>query len=162
MKSFICLLSIFLTQNCNDNSVEIVSQEKLPVPIDYVYFQKWIGGQEQTGSGINFQIKFKKKLPAKWTLKKVYFQKQEADFEKQDPTTYIAQFYQKPNQDLNLDNNINNEYGNKAPEIPKNKWALLDNEAVIAFTQGKKTRCFTIKKIKEKELIAYPAVKPRD
>ena len=60
-----------------------------------VYFQKWICGQELTGSGTNFHLKLQQPLPSYTSLIKVYFQQQEAVFEKEDPTTFVAHFYDK-------------------------------------------------------------------
>jgi hypothetical protein len=160
MKSIILFAMLFLTQNCNQKTVQVDSQDKLPAPIDYVHFQKWIGGQEQTGSGINFEIKFKTAFSANFVLKKVYFRNQEATFEAQDPTTFIARFSQKPNSDLNLDSNPQKEYGNKVPEIAKFK--LQDDEAVLEFHQDNIKGYFKITKIKEKELLAYPATRPKE
>ncbi len=136
---------------------------QLPYEIESVYFQKWIGGQEQTGSGINFYIQFKNPLPENQTLAKLYFQNKEGFFDKEDETHYVARFYSKPqNQDLIMDVNSTNEYGNKAPEITQPRFELQSNEAVLEFHNGNEIQHFKIVDIKEKELLAYPSSRPRN
>lgn len=131
--------------------------------IEAVYFQKWVGGQELTGSGTNFHLKLKNPLEQDVSLVKVYFQNQEAIFEKENETTFIARFYSKPpNQDLILDGDSTKEYGNKAPEITKPKFNLLPTEAILEFQNKNKTEQLKIINIKEKELIAYPSARPRN
>lgn len=155
---FSCLIIAMLS--CS-SSKEISTQ--LPYEIESVYFQKWIGGQEQTGSGINFYIQFKNPLPENQTLAKLYFQNKEGFFDKEDETHYVARFYSKPqNQDLIMDVNSTNEYGNKAPEITQPHFELQLNEAILEFHNGNEIQHFKIVDIKEKELLAYPSSRPRN
>lgn len=135
----------------------------LPYEIETVYFQKWIGGQEQTGSGTNFYLQFKHPLPENSTLTKVYFQNKVSVFEKETPTTYLAHFYSQPaNRDLILDGDSTKEYGNPAPDLPPKALSLLNNEALIELKEGNKTQQYKIVGIKEKELLAYPSSRPRN
>lgn len=160
MKTIIVLLFVFVTQNCNQKEVANLSQQKLPAEIEDVYFQKWIGGQQESGSGINFYIQFKNPLPKDITLKKVYFQNQEATFEAEDTTHFIARFQQKTKSDLTLDSDTKKEYGNKPPEIKNKNLNLKADKAILEFVQSKKTVTYKIEKIKEKEVLAYPTQKP--
>lgn len=136
---------------------------QLPYEIEFVYFQKWIGGQEQTGIGINFYIQFKNPLPENTTLAKLYFQGKEGFFDKEDETHYTARFYSKPqNQELIMDGDSTNEYGNKAPEITQPRFELQLNEAILEFHNGNQIQHYKIVDIKEKELLAYPSSRPRN
>ena len=159
MKTIISILSIFLTQNCNPKAT-IDSQEKLPAEILEVYFQKWIGGQEQTGSGTDFHIEFQTALPKDVELKKVYFQNNEAVFEAENATTFTARLNQKSKPDIILDADSKKEYGNKAPEIKNKKGDLQPTEAILEFIKNGKAIRVKIQNIKEKEIIAYPSNKP--
>lgn len=149
-----CTSSKELSKTYNDNIAEI-------------YFQKWIGGQELSGSGTNFYLNLKQPLASNTNLIKVYFQQQEALFEKEDETTFVAHFYSKtPHSDLIMDGNSVNEYGNKAPEIKSkstNVGADLNpNEAILEYNSDNKSVQVKITNIKEKELLAYPSTKPRN
>lgn len=137
-------------------------QERLPAAIEYVFFERWVGGQELAGGGTNFEIKFKDILPQNYSLKKVYFQGEEASFESEKYNIYVARFYYRPNTDLLLDEDPKKEYGNKAPDTTKPKFDLKPDEAILEFTNGSKTKHFKITKIVEKEMIAYPSAKPAD
>ena len=160
MKTIIQFLLILLTQNCNPKATTIEPQEKLPAEILEVYFQKWVAGREQTGSGIDFHIQFKTTLPNDVALKKVYFQNNEANFEEQDRTTFVAHLTFKSKSDIILDADSKKEYGNKAPEIKKKKPDIQSNEAILEFVKNGKVIKVKIQNIKEKELLAYPAEKP--
>lgn len=161
MKNIILLL-LFIS--CSSNK-EI--SENLPYPTENIYFQNWVGGQQQTGGGTNFYVKFKQALPTDVTLKKVYFHQKESSFEKNSETTYTAHFLYKPSKsDLIFDKNPANEYGNKAPEINTSKanfpFVLKEDEAVLEFATKSKIHLYKIKNITEKELLAYPSARPRN
>ena len=87
MKNIILLL-LFIS--CSSNK-EI--NENLPYTTENIYFQNWVGGQQQTGGGTNFHVKFKQVLPTEVVLTKVYFHQKEASFEKNNETTYTAHFF---------------------------------------------------------------------
>lgn len=137
---------------------------KLPFPTEEIYFQKWIGGQERTGGGTNFYIKFKKTFPANILLKKVYFREKEAAFKKRDTSIYYAYFYDKPtNPDLILEEDTaSKELNIKNQGIKKVKYNLKENEAILEFEKNSKLQYFKISNITEKELLAYPSAKPRN
>mgnify|MGYP003413200854 FL=1 len=165
LNGFSVFTALFLlTISCSSNK-EI--NENLPYPTENIYFQNWVGGQQQTGGGTNFHVKFKQALPTDVTLKKVYFLQKEASFDKNNGTTYTAHFFYKPSKtDLILDENPVNEYGNKAPEIKTSKtdfpFVLKEDEAILEFVVKNKTQLYKIKNIPEKELLAYPSARPRN
>ncbi len=161
MKTIISLLTIFLAQNCNQKIPKMESQEKLPALIEYVFFQKWVGGLQEAGSGINFEIKFKSSFPKNYKLSKVYFEKKVADFGESKDNFYMAYFFSKPNsENMILDNDSEKEYGNKIPEDLNVKFDLKPNEAILEFTNGQKIEHYKLTKIKEKEFLAYPSAPP--
>ncbi len=132
-----------------------------PQEIESIYFQKWIGGQELTGSGTNFFIKFKKPLSSEIIPQKIYFQNQVAVCQKLNDTVIAAYFYQKPNKkELLLNNNISNKDQTASSKNPK--YTLLPNEAVLEYTTKKQNLFYKIVGIEEKELIAYPSARPRN
>jgi hypothetical protein len=135
-------------------------QTEFPQKIKSVYFHKWTGGQEGTGSGTHFFIEFKKPLSGDIKLEKIYFQNQESRIEKVTKNRFVAHFYRKnKNQDLILDSDSLKEYGNKAPVIEKSKFDLKANEAIIQYKKNNKTLFFKIINPKEKPMIAHPSIK---
>jgi len=163
MKLFKITLTILLLVafSCCSSRKEISTQ--LPYEVESIYFQKWIGGQEQTGSGINFYITFKNPLPQNTKLEKLYFQNKEGVFEPESDLNYVGRIFSKPqNQDLIMDGDSQKEYSNQAPEITKPKFELQSNEAVLEFRTSNKIDYFKVVGIKEKELLAYPSTRPRN
>lgn len=155
IKYFFLALTVFSFSFCASKQN---TQMDFPQEIAAVYFQKWIGGQEQSGSGTDFYIEFKKPLAKEIILEKIYFQNQEAKPESRDNQTFVAHFYQKTAQhDLILDSDPLKEYGNKAPVIVKPMFDLKPTEAVLEYKKNSKTFYFKIISIKEKPIIAYPS-----
>ncbi len=139
---------------------EILAQ--LPSIIETVYFQNWIGGQEQTGSGTTFFIQFKNSFPENIKLQKIYFRGQQTELQPEDENIYTANFTNKPKENRILDIDSEKEFGNKPPEILKSKYDLKANEAILQFEKDNKTFIYKLENIKQKELLAYPASKPRN
>lgn len=159
----ITIIVFFLIIGLTSCSSQQEVKTNLPWETESVYFQRWIGGQEKTGTGINFYLKFYEQFPPNFHLKKVYFRNQEANFIKENEITFVARFYQKPiNSDIILDGNTSNEYSNNPPEIIKSKFDLKDNEAILEFEKDNKIQFFKINSVKEKELLAYPSARPRN
>ena len=131
-------------------------QDIFPQEIASVYFQKWVGGRPESGSGTNFTINFVQPLTKSVQLIQVYFQNQEASIIKIDNTHFTANFKNPNNNDLILDANSTNEYGNTPLTISTPKFELKSNEAVIEYDYKGKKRFYKISNIKEKALIAYP------
>lgn len=153
MKGFLGL-AIVLGLSCCASKAQ--NTKAFPQEFESVYFQKWIGGQQLTGSGTNFFIEFKKPLSKEIQPQKIYFQNQEAVCQQLNDTIVAAYFYQKPNkQDLVLNNN-------ETTTTQKPKYNLLPNEAVIEYALNGENLFFKIVGIKEKELIAYPSTRPRN
>ena len=156
LKSIVFLLVVISCVFCSSKKGITI---KSPNDIAEVYFQKWIGGQELSGSGINFHLKFKNQLPQDNYLVKVYFQNQEAFFDKEDETTFLAKFYSKSS--LIVDGDSTNVNVDKR-ENPKFPFDLKPDEAILEFHIKNKIQQIKIANIKEKELLAYPSTKPRN
>ena len=125
------------------------AQVVFPEKISEIYFQRWIGGQELTGSGIYFYIQLEKPLNQDIKLEKVYFRGNEAVLNKENETNYKASFFQKNQKDKTL-KTINGLY------------KLTETEAILTYKINNKTLNIKLENIKEKELIAFPSVgKPR-
>lgn len=124
-------------------------QTEFPEKIKATFFQQWIGGQELTGRGIYFYIQLEKPLSSTIRLEKVYFRGNEAILNKENETSYKANFFQKNQND-------------KFSKAKNNQYNLTENQALLTYKIDNKTFYYTIEHLEEKELIAYPSVgKPR-
>ena len=145
IKIFFYLMVFTLFSCVTKQNAQVVFSGK----ISEIYFQRWIGGQELTGSGIYFYIQLEKPLDQDIKLEKVYFRGNEAVLNKENETNYKASFFQKNQKD-------------KILKTETSLYQLTENQAVLTYKINNKTLNIKVENIKEKELIAYPSVgKPR-
>lgn len=124
-------------------------QTEFPEKIKATYFQQWIGGQELTGRGIYFYIQLEKPLSSTIQLEKVYFRGNDAVLNKENETSFKANFFQKNQND-------------RASMAKNNQYNLTENQAILTYKINNKTFTYRLENLKERELIAYPSVgKPR-
>lgn len=152
------ILAFILTALLSCSNSKELELQKASETIDSVYFQRWVAGIQGGGSGTNFHVNLKTPIEKDVTLEKVQFESYEASFVKISDTSYIAYIRTNSNQnDLILDENPEKEYGNKSPEIN-----LKPNEANLFFTKNGKEFVKNLQNVKEKPMIAYPSVKPKN
>jgi hypothetical protein len=155
MKVVIAFIIFAIISCSSSKEVEI---QKVTETIDSVYFQRWVAGIQGGGSGTNFHVNLKTPLEKDVVLDKVQFESYEASFVKISETSYIAYIRTNSNQnDLILDENPEKEYGNKASVEN-----LKPNEANLFFTKNGKEFVKNLQNVKEKPMIAYPSVKPKN
>ncbi|AEW86710.1 hypothetical protein B0A78_09485 [Flavobacterium columnare NBRC 100251 = ATCC 23463] len=123
--------------------------KKLPFNIEESYCQSWIAGIKGGGSGTDFYIIFQKELPKEVVLSKLYFQNKMALPNKVTPKEYFFSF--KENINCHPNEEISQE--EKITKVISSKQAVLEY-----FYKGNRS-FFKIRKIKEKEILAYPSVR---
>lgn len=134
--------------------------------IGSAYFQSWVAGVEGGGSGINIFISIEDLSQNIIELDSVYFRGEASKFETKpnNPYLFIGRFSTPFNQkrDLIMSNEPNAEYGNEAPKpIIKIPFDLKDDECVISYKEGNKTKYFKIENIVEKRPEQYPSAPPQ-
>lgn len=155
------IISIFIF-SCNSN--KMVLQENPPFEIEAASFQKWYGGSPEAGKGIHFNLSFSE-ISEDVLIQKIYFLGKEEILKQnpKNPNEYLANFVDKPKEDVVLESNPVKEMDNPRPslvsEIP---FELKANEAVIHYQKGTKTFYYKIENITEKDEVAYPSSKPGD
>lgn len=155
MKIILAFILIGIVSCSNSKDLEL---QKASDTIDAVYFQKWIAGVRGGGSGVNFYVNLKAPLEKDVILEKVQFESYEASFVKTSDTSYVAYIKTDGNQnDMVLDSNPEKEYGNKAQDFN-----LKPNEANLYFRFNGKESIKNLQNIKEKPMLAYPSVKPKN
>lgn len=134
-------------------------QTSLPFLIGDVYYQNWVSGVKEGGSGTNIYIQIVSSTK-QIELDSVYFQGKVTKLELTNNMIGIGRFNSntKSKNDIILSNEPYAEYGNKVPElIKKIPFDLNENQCVISYKEGNQIKYFKIDNIRKKELLAYPS-----
>lgn len=140
-------------------------QKEAPLQFEGAYCQTWIGGLEGAGSGINIFIPAKAMPNANIELDSVYFRGKSAKLttKPQNNFLFIGRFSTAINQkkDIIMSADGKQEFGNEMPIIPeKIPFELKEDECVISYKEGNKTKYFKINNIVEKKAEYYPSAPP--
>ncbi|HET8886850.1 MAG TPA: hypothetical protein VFM70_10915 [Salinimicrobium sp.] len=142
MKIFYIILFCGLSFSC---ASQFQLEEKSPLGIGDAYFQKKVGGREETPVEIKIFIPVNNE---NLQLEKVYFRNQVANLKREEPNNYTAVFLILKNPDLVMSANPQGEYGNKIYENPNEfPFDLKENEAVVAYRDGNKTKYFKLENL---------------
>lgn len=150
--------------NCAGSQIsetDIMFEKNPPFTIKEVYFQKWVSGIKEGGSGIRVHFVFQSKDPAV-EIKEVFFrnQVQRAHNSENKKNEFIAQFSINPSRDVIMDIDPKKEAVNTPSQnFP---FELDENEAVISYEWGNKVNYFKISNLSEKPQIAYPQSNPNN
>lgn len=162
-KLCILLLSFFsFSCNCEKKLVEQTDKEMFSqdFTISEIYFQHWVAGVRGGGSGINIHVTFKEKLPANVQLKKMQLLHYTTfGIDVMENSQYIGRIKTERNQ-LNLEENQVNEYGNEVPIKQEN--SLKEGQVLLTFEKDGKEFTRLIENVKQVEMLAYPSTKPRN
>lgn len=162
-KLCILLFSFFsFSCNCEKKIIEQTNKEFLSqdFPISEIYYQSWVAGIRGGGSGINVHLTFKEKLPSNVLLKSMqllHYTTFEIDI--MENSQYIGRIKTERNQ-LNLDENPVDEYGNEVPVKKDN--SLKEGQVLLTFEKDGKEFTRLIENVKQVEMLAYPSAKPRN
>ena len=154
--ALIILLSFIMTGFSQCSSTKKL-QSKAPTEITEIYYQRWASGVRDGGAGVDLFISTTSKNVQ---LDSVYFRGRISSLELQTETAnlYKARFViTKEKFDIIMSNDSLAEYGNKLPDENKPfPFDLKDQECVISYKDGKKTKYFKIEGIKEGEVKHFP------
>ena len=149
----VLLLLIMHIQCASSQQIDM----KTPIKVKDAYFQKWIAGIKDGGSGFEVHIEVYEKPNIK--LEYAYFKGKKIKLEyKASELKYVGYYtksLRKP--DLVMSEDPKEEFKNKIPEMEeKIPFELKDNECVIGYSNNGKQGFFKLENITEKELQAYP------
>jgi len=133
-------------------------QTTLPFQIGDIYYQNWVSGIQNGGSGTNIYIQIASSTN-KIELDSIYFHGRTAKLELINNMLAIGRFSSiiSSNNDIVMSSNPNEEFGNKIPELKKKPaFELKDNQCVISYKIYGKTKYFLVDNIRKKELLAFP------
>lgn len=134
-------------------------KSKIPSEIKSIYFQHWQGGQEKAGSGTNFFVLLKKSYNHSINLKKVYFKKSEAIFEKRNDSLMVAYFRYIPNQS---GENSDGTTGLVDQSPAKIDYRLNENQAVLEFCTKNRLYHVWVSNIKQIKPLEYSSAPPQN
>lgn len=155
MKSlYLILVAILSIQNCSNQI-----QDKFPIPIKEVYHQHWVGGIQGGGSGTGFYIEFGEKLPETIVLKQLFFRNGLAQVSKVSESQYLFNFVGTANWGRRGELEISDVPVPKAIHPP---YKIKEDEAILEYLYQGETKYFKLSNVKEKEMLAYPASRPRN
>lgn len=138
-------------------------QNDLPVALGEVYFQQWISGIQDGGSGINLFIPVTTKSDI--ILDSAYFRTQVKKLEVKTGTQlYVGRFdsaFNQPKYDIILSSDPKEEYSNQMPSKTINiPFELKDDECVVSYKKEGETLYFKISNITQKATLNYPSAPP--
>jgi len=151
---------LFSLSGCAGGKDSLYSFEQdPPFILGDVYFQKWIAGVQEGGSGTNVYIEIES-YTEEAVIKEVYFrgEKQPLKNTPQSPDEYTGYFKKAPKRDIIMDGNPAKESQNTIPEAFPFK--LKPNEAIISYFHKGEMKYLKITSMDEKPLIAYPSTNP--
>ncbi|RFN59133.1 hypothetical protein [Marixanthomonas ophiurae] len=154
----LCIVSLVLFSFSNCGSSQINSYKLTqdpPFTIDDVYYQDWVAGVQDGGSGTNVHITFKD-FTEDVRIDSIYFRNktEKAKNAPQARKQYIGYFKNKANRSIVMDSDPKKEAQNIPPkQFP---FELADNEAVVSYVQNGTTNYYKIANIRRKEMLAYP------
>lgn len=144
------------SQNRKENKI---TQEE-NIPLEEIYYQKWVAGIQGGGAGITVYLNLKKPLDKAITFTKLQLKVYETTtIEKIDDLHYVARINTHTN-DLKLEEDPKKEYGNEIP--PKSDVNLKEGQVKIFFTKSGKSVFQLVEGVKEKEMLAYPSMRPQN
>ncbi|OWP83898.1 hypothetical protein BWK59_08085 [Flavobacterium davisii] len=133
------------------------SQKKAPFIIQECYHQSWIAGIKGGGSGTDFHILFQNELPKDLELSKIYFQNKTAIPQKINPTEYLFSFKEEANKHPNEENTEDKK--NSPSTTTQNPLKITSKQAILEYYYKGNKAIFKIKKVKAKEILAYPSAR---
>ncbi len=132
-----------------------------PFKISESYFQDWVAGVKEGGSGTNIHLNFSEKDPDV-VIQNIFFRNQilEAKGNINEPNHFVGYLINEVQRDRDvvMDKDplkeAQNTLSNSFP------FQLLDNEAVIEYWFGGTKNYFKISNISKKDMIPYPQSNP--
>ena len=153
---FIVLISFIMAGFSQCSSAQKL-QDKAPVEITDIYYQRWASGIRDGGAGVDLYFTVKE---SKIKLDSAYFRGRVTSLSPnlQKSNQYVGRFVTvKENYDIVMSSEANEEYGNKLPtQENKIPFKLDEHECVISYKEGNKIKYFKIEGIKERQVKEFP------
>ncbi len=162
--TFSVMMILILLSNCGGGKTEKETYplvQNPPFKIIDAYYQDWVAGIPEGGSGTNVYITLGD-FTEEVVVEEIFFRKKVSNAELSPQTTnqYIGYFRKDQRDDITMDIDPVKE----AQNTPRKSFpfVLKDNEAVIGYRKGNEMKYTKVTSLRMEELLAYPATKPKD
>ncbi len=155
------LLSFSNCGGAQTASSKTAFEQNPPFKIVEAYYQNWVAGVKNGGSGTNVHINFSE-MDKEVVIQNIYFrnQKLEAKGNIKEPNKFIGYLDNDSQKDVIMDRDPIKEAQN-TPSTPI-PFQLEDNQAAIEYWYGGKKRYYKISSLSQKEMIPYPQQNPHE
>jgi|SRR5690606_30409278 len=144
------------SQDTNSNKTFV---ENPPFKIADAYYQNWVAGIKEGGSGTNVYLVFNE-MHADAVIQNIYFRNQilEAKGNINEPNQFVGYLKNDSQRDVIMDSDPMKE----AQNTPQKAFPfqLEDNQAVVEYWFGGKKNFYKISNLSQKEMIPYPQTNP--
>lgn len=161
----ILLPLIFLSlcfSNCagsRTSKSDVIFDPNPPFTIKEAYFQKWMAGIKEGGSGIEINLNFSA-IDPNVVIKDIYFRNQILECRRSvaNSNKYVANYSTISKNDVVMDIDPLKEAQNTP--LKQFPFQLEEKEAVVSYLYKGKINYYRISKLSEKEQVAYPQSNP--
>lgn len=143
-------------QNANEKKSLV---QNPPFKISEAYYQNWVAGTKEGGSGTNVHIAFNE-LESDVVIQNIYFRNQilEAKGNVNEPNKYVGYFKNDTQRDFVMDADPMKEAQNTP--LKTFPFQLGENQAVVEYWYGGKKNYYKIDNLSQKDMIPYPQSNP--
>jgi len=157
-------LVLFSFSNCgnakiNDSPSTLV--ENPPFTLGEVFYQDWVAGTIEGGSGTHVHITFAS-FAEDVVVKDIYFRNKmvKAQNSPQYRKQYVGYFMNEAAKDMIMDSGPTKEAQNTPPE--KSPFALNESDAVVSYLHNGGVKYYKISNMDRKPMLAYPQSNPNN
>ncbi len=155
----ILLFSLSNCRGAQNNKGKMTLEQNPPFKIAEAYYQNWVAGVKEGGSGTNVHITFSE-MDSDAVIQNIYFRnhKLEAKGNINEPNHFVGYLKKDINRDIIMDSDPIKE----AQNTPQKAFPfqLEENQAVIEYWFGGKKNYYKIENLSQREMIPYPQANP--
>ncbi len=153
------LLSFSNCGGAQKSNQKMTFEQNPPFKITEAYYQNWVAGVEEGGSGTNIHIIFSE-IDSDVSIQNIYFRHQmlEAKGNVNEPNKFVGYLKRDAQRDVIMDSDPMKEAENTP--VKTFPFQLENNQAIIEYWFGGKKNYYKISNLEEKEMIPYPQSNP--
>ena len=151
-KLVICVSALIMIQCASSQKIDNIQ----PVAVTQAYYQEWVAGIKEGGTGINLYIPLSD-AQNDLNLQYAYFKGHKIKLNKKpNENVYVGKHQNQTDDDRIMSSDPKKEYANKVPYTEKIPFDLQGDQCVIAYSKEGKEGFFKIEKLTKKQMEGYP------